>query len=88
MKLAEPNNESDRAATHYELGIPDGFFGGTIEVDATKDGLEFGGGYSILPWSWIFLALSACHKACELGDRPRPSDRDSRTANREPEVPS
>lgn len=56
MKEGEVS-ESDRAVTHYELGIPDGIFGDEIEVDATIDGLEFGNGYSILPWSWILSAF-------------------------------
>jgi len=54
--------KSDRAATHYNLGIPDGIFGDSIEVEATEEGLEFGG-YSILPWSWVVSALRKFHKS-------------------------
>lgn len=67
------DENSDRAETHYELGVPDGIFGSTIEVDATNEGLEFGGGYSSLSWAWIDRA----RKALIASDEEPPSGRES-----------
>ncbi len=55
----DTNKESDRAATHYLLPIPDGIFGDEMEVEATAEGLEFGSGYSTLSWQWIQRAYKA-----------------------------
>jgi hypothetical protein len=46
---ADTKEDCDRAETHYELGVSEGIFGSTIEIDTTIKGLEFGGGYSTFP---------------------------------------
>ena len=53
MKKERVKLKSDRAATHYLLPVPDGIFGDEMAVEATVEGLEFGGGYSTLSWEWI-----------------------------------
>ena len=58
MKGGQSEETSDRAATHCSIGIADGIFGDQLSVEATKDGLEFGDGYSTLSWDWILRALS------------------------------
>ena len=76
---------SDRAATHCDIGIPDGFLGTTIEVDATEEGLEFGCGYSTLSWDWI---LAAFRSVQPLDVDSRPQDHGSGTSSHEPVTPS
>jgi hypothetical protein len=54
---------SDRAALIYEIGIADGIFGDKMNVVATEEGLEFGDGYSMIPWAWIERAATVLNAA-------------------------
>jgi hypothetical protein len=58
MKSAGTNTGSDRAETVTAIPILDGQLGDSIEVEATQEGLEFGG-YSVLEWVWIDSARKA-----------------------------
>jgi len=67
---ARQNNEGDRAAaTVTKIPVLDGLFGDYLEVEATSEGLEFGG-YSVLPWEWIDFARQTIRLSAEQSSSP------------------